>query len=98
MTKSRAVIALVAVITMLPLVGCTASQGQRAATGGVIGAGAGALIGQAVGGNTRSTVIGAAGGAVAGSVAGAATTPPARTVNCRFQRPDGTIYVAPCPR
>lgn len=98
MTKGRTTIAVAAMVLMLPLIGCTASQEQRAATGGVVGAGAGALAGQALGRNTRSTVIGAAGGAIAGATIGAATTPPGRTVNCRFQRSDGTTYLAPCPR
>jgi uncharacterized protein YcfJ len=89
---------IAAAVLMLPLVGCTATPDQRAVTGGVIGAGAGALAGQAIGGNTRSTVIGAAGGAIAGTVVGAATAPPSSAVNCRFQRRDGTIFIAPCPR
>lgn len=95
--KLRTSIAVVA-IALLPLAGCNTQQEQRAATGGLIGAGAGALAGQAIGGNTRSTVIGAAGGAIAGATLGAATTPPQGRVNCRFRRPDGTTYLAPCPR
>ena len=78
------------------LAGCAATEReQRAGTGALIGAGAGALAGQAIGGNTRSTVIGAGAGALLGAVVGTASTPQAERY-CRYQRPDGTIYTAPC--
>ncbi|MFG0329503.1 MAG: glycine zipper domain-containing protein [Phycisphaerales bacterium] len=47
-------------------VGCESD----AAAGGLIGAGIGALAGQAIGGNTEATVIGTAVGAGAGYVVG----------------------------
>ena len=47
-------------------VGCQ-TEGQ---TGSLIGAGVGALAGQAIGGNTKSTLIGAGAGAAAGYIAG----------------------------
>lgn len=50
----------------LALTGCESSRG----TGTLAGAGAGALIGQAVGGNTRSTLIGAGVGAAGGYIIG----------------------------
>ena len=80
----------------IALAGCAATeQEQRAGTGALIGAGAGALAGQAIGGNTRSTVAGAGAGALLGAVVGTASTP--RSPNyCRFQRRDGTIYTARC--
>ncbi len=56
----------------LALAGCGYNQGDRAVSGGLIGAGAGAIIGSVTG-------IGPAGGAViggvAGAVGGAATSP-----------------------
>lgn len=62
------------ILKMTPLVGamallaaCGTTMEQRAATGAI----GGAVVGQAVGGNTNSTVAGAA----IGGVAGAATTP-----------------------
>jgi osmotically inducible lipoprotein OsmB len=53
---------VVAVLTLLAACGTTIEQ--RAASGGLIGAAAG----QVIGGDTRSTVAGAAAGAVAGAV------------------------------
>lgn len=44
-----------------------------AASGALLGAGFGALFGQAIGGNTESTVTGAAWGAAIGGVAGASS-------------------------
>lgn len=76
--------------------GCATEQEQRTATGAVIGAGAGALAGQAIGRNTGSTIAGAAGGAILGAVIGSATTPQGQRY-CRYRRPDGSIYEAPCP-
>ena len=50
----------------LLIVGCESD----AQTGALIGTGVGALAGQAIGGNTKSTVIGGAVGAGAGYVVG----------------------------
>jgi hypothetical protein len=78
------------------LSGCAATEReQRAGTGALIGAGAGALAGQAIGRNTTSTVVGAGAGALLGAVVGTATTPQSERY-CRYQRPNGTIYTAPC--
>lgn len=62
------------ILKMTPLIGamallaaCGTTMEQRAATGAI----GGAVVGQAVGGNTTATV----GGAVAGAAVGAATTP-----------------------
>ncbi len=58
---------------LLSLAACNPySPGQRAVGGAAIGAGAGALLGAAVGGNP---VTGALIGAGAGAIGGAATTP-----------------------
>lgn len=80
------------------IAGCeTSEQNQRAGTGALIGAGAGALAGQALGRDTKSTVIGAGAGALLGAAVGTATTPRGGNENlCRYQRPDGSIYNAPC--
>ncbi|MGH6861721.1 MAG: glycine zipper 2TM domain-containing protein [Phyllobacterium sp.] len=94
-----AAIAASALLAM-SLAGCeTSEQNQRAGTGALVGAGAGALAGQALGRDTKSTVIGAAGGALLGAAVGTATTPRGggRGENlCRYQRRDGSIYNAPC--
>ena len=50
------------------------SPGQRAAGGGLLGAGAGAAIGGIAGGG-EGAAIGALGGGALGAVGGAATTP-----------------------
>lgn len=79
----------------IALAGCEATQEQRAGTGALVGAGVGAVAGQAIGRNTRSTVVGAGTGALLGAVVGTASTPRS-TGYCRYQRPDGTIYTARC--
>lgn len=55
----------------LLVAGCGTNQGDRAASGALIGAGAGAVLGAAAG----NPGMGAAVGAVAGGVVGAATDP-----------------------
>jgi outer membrane lipoprotein SlyB len=82
----------------MALAGCASSeQEQRAGTGALLGAGAGALAGQAIGRDTRSTVIGAAGGALLGAAVGTATTPQRRGEEmCRYRGSDGRIYIARC--
>jgi outer membrane lipoprotein SlyB len=92
--------AILAVLMTAALAGCetqTESQ-QRATTGALIGGAGGALVGQAIGGNTKSTVIGAASGALLGAVVGSATTPQPRGQQlCRYRDLDnGSIYTAPC--
>ena len=95
--------AIAAVLMTAALAGCAQTEGQqRAGTGALIGGAGGALVGQAIGGNTKSTVIGAASGALLGAVVGSATTPQRpedqrrRDQMCRYQDRDGRIYTAPC--
>ncbi|MER8487563.1 glycine zipper family protein [Mesorhizobium australicum] len=87
-----------AVLMAAALAGCAQTEGQqRAGTGALIGGAGGALVGQAIGGNTKSTVIGAASGALLGAVVGSATTPQRREDQlCRYQDRYGRIYTAPC--
>jgi hypothetical protein len=90
-------IMIASILLSVALAGCAATEReQRAGTGAVVGAGVGALAGQAMGRDTRSTVVGAGAGALLGAVAGSATTPRAPHY-CRYQRRDGTIYTARCP-
>ena len=56
----------------LALVGCGHSTGDRAVSGGLIGAGAGATVGAVTGGNP---VTGAVVGGAIGAVGGAVTRP-----------------------
>lgn len=65
MKKSGLVVLIIGVL--LWTVGCA---GYGTQTGAVVGAGAGALAGQAIGRDTESTLIGAAVGGVAGAVVG----------------------------
>src|SRR5438445_9964345 len=90
--------AIAAVLMTAALAGCAQTEGQqRATTGALIGGAGGALVGQAIGGNTKSTVIGAASGALLGAVVGSATTPQRRGDQlCRYQDRYGRIYTAPC--
>ncbi|RUX00662.1 glycine zipper 2TM domain-containing protein [Mesorhizobium sp. B2-5-4] len=92
--------AIAAVLMTAALAGCQSqTEGQqRATTGALLGGAGGALVGQAIGGNTKSTVIGAASGALLGAVVGSATTPqqPRGEQMCRYQDRYGRIYTAPC--
>ena len=89
-------VAFVSALLCVSLAGCaTTEQDQRAGTGALVGAGVGALAGQAIGRNTTSTVVGAGAGALLGAVVGTASTPRS-TGYCRYQRPDGSIYTARC--
>jgi len=58
----------------LSLAACGQSQGDRALSGGLIGAGSGAAIG-AIAGGGPGAAIGAAVGGVGGAAAGALTSP-----------------------
>ena len=67
MKKLHLKAALIAGATMAMFMsGCS----TKAGTGAAIGGGTGALAGQLIGGNTKSTMIGAGVGAVAGAVIG----------------------------
>jgi hypothetical protein len=58
----------------LAVAGCGDTPGQRAVTGGAIGAGSGAVVGSTVGHPVGGAVVGGLGGAAVG----AATTPDRR--------------------
>lgn len=70
MSKSLRIITLATLITMLTA--CGYSPGQRALSGGAIGAGAGAVGGALVGGDP---LVGALIGGGAGAITGAVTNP-----------------------
>lgn len=66
--------AALAIVTMGSLAACGYTPGERALSGGAIGAGGGALVGAATGGNPLTgAVIGGVGGAAVGAL-----TAPAR--------------------
>lgn len=73
MKNGRKIVTLCAVSALLA--GCGYNRGDRAVSGGLIGAGAGAVIGAAAGNPGAGALIGGA----AGAVGGAATSP--RDVN-----------------
>jgi outer membrane lipoprotein SlyB len=66
MKKLNIVLLTIASIGLIGITGCA----TKAENGALIGAGTGALLGQAIGGNTGSTVIGAGVGAIAGAAIG----------------------------
>ncbi len=67
--RHRIVFAALAVLMLTGLAGCGYSPGDRAASGGLIGAGAGAGIAAVAGGNPLAgALIGGAAGAVGGAV------------------------------
>ncbi len=80
------------------LAGCAQTpQEHRAATGAALGAAGGALVGQAIGRNTGSTLLGAGAGALLGAaVANSSGPQPSGPPMCRYQAPNGHIYVAEC--
>ena len=71
------------------IAGCTSTE-----KGAAVGAVGGALVGQAIGGNTESTLVGAAVGGIAGAVIGNLLE---RKGYCIYRRPNGTTYEARCP-
>lgn len=82
--------AIVMALTLSAAVaGCTSTE-----KGAVVGAAGGALVGQAIGGNTESTLIGAAVGGIAGALIGESLD---RKGYCRYRKPNGVIYEARCP-
>lgn len=97
MTMKKLAVAA-AMMLSVAVAGCAQTESQqRAATGAVIGGAGGALVGQAIGGNTKGTVIGAASGALLGAVVGSSTAPKRRGEEmCRYRASDGRIFTAPC--
>jgi surface antigen len=87
MKKISAIVLALSLSTAV--VGCTTTE-----KGTVIGAGVGALAGQAIGGNTASTLIGAGAGALVGAVIGESLKKPGY---CIYKKPNGKTYEAPCP-
>lgn len=61
---------MLAMVTLLTACAGATHAERQSKNGALIGAGAGALLGQAIGRNTGATLIGAGIGAVAGSIAG----------------------------
>ena len=84
-------LATLGAVLAMSLAGCTTTE-QRAAGGGLAGAGAGALIGGLATGTTRGALVGAAIGGATGVLIGVATTPG----DCRYRASNGSIYVARC--
>jgi len=70
MSRTATLATLASALAMLTAA-CGDTPGQRAVTGGAIGAGSGAVVGSTVGAPVAGAVVGGAGGAVVG----AATTP-----------------------
>ena len=60
----------IASASMILMSGCASTGTTTTTDGALIGAGTGALIGQAIGGNTGATLIGAAVGGLAGGAIG----------------------------
>jgi hypothetical protein len=69
--RLKSLAACAAMVSLIGLAACGTDPGDRAVSGGLIGAGAGAIIGAATG----NPATGAAIGAVSGAAIGAATDP-----------------------
>lgn len=93
--KRHAIIALALAGLVAGCAGTTESQ-QRAGTGALLGAAGGALVGQAIGKDTKATLIGAAAGGALGAVAGSATTPNRAPQQCLYRDQYGRDFTAPC--
>ena len=89
--KNTLFAAFIALSSISMLTACTTTE--KGVVGGAV---AGALIGQAVGGNTQSTLIGAGIGAVAGGVAGELIGRQ-KNGNCVYQKANGQQFIAKCP-
>lgn len=76
MSRRSAAPAAAVVFTALGLAGCGYTPEQRAASGGLIGAGTGAAIANAAGGGPGAVIAGALLGGGTGALIGANTAPP----------------------
>lgn len=89
-----------ALMMTLGIAACSQTPQQQRGTGGaLLGAAGGALVGQAIGGNTESTLIGAGAGALLGAVLATSGGPQPRDRGremCRYQDRYGRIFTAPC--
>lgn len=89
-----------ALVMTLGIAACSQTAQQQRATGGAaLGAAGGALVGQAIGGNTESTLIGAGAGALLGAVLATSGGPQPRDRGremCRYQDRYGRVFTAPC--
>jgi hypothetical protein len=72
-----------------------ASTGYNTQKGAAIGAGLGAIAGQAIGHNTAGTLIGLAGGALAGAIAGNAVDQDVTNQKIESAQRPRTAYVSP---
>jgi len=81
--KSGAVAAVFA--SALALAGCGTTPGDRAVSGGLLGAGAGAAVGSLYGDAGKGAVIGGVGGAALGAL----STPPPGYYDDGYSRPPG---------
>ncbi|WP_020185211.1 glycine zipper domain-containing protein [Methylopila sp. 73B] len=82
----------------LGLAACGETRNERALSGGLIGAGAGAVVGSAVsGGRASGALVGGALGAAGGAVVGANTRPERRSREvCYGTNRYGERYRVPC--
>lgn len=92
---------LIMAVAFAGLTACTSTQ-----QGAAIGTAGGAIAGQLIGGDTKSTLIGAAAGAAVGGLTGqlvgqapaaSGTQTTAGAKQCVYQRNDGSQYQADCP-
>jgi len=83
------------VLSMGFLIFSCASTGYNTQKGAAIGAGVGALAGQAIGHNTAGTLIGAAAGALTGAVAGNAVDQDVTNQKIEAAQRSKAAYAAP---
>ena len=83
----RNILTAVALVATIGLAGCGYTPEQRAASGGLIGAGTGAALGSALGGGPGAVVAGALLGGGTGALIGANTRPAPPPVYVEARRP-----------
>jgi hypothetical protein len=85
----------IALVSLAALtIGACTQREQRAAGGGILGAGAGAIVGAAVTGDAEGALVGAAVGGAAGAVVGAVTDQPGK---CYARDQYNRTIIIDCP-
>ena len=92
MKRRYSLILLVTVFAMLGACAHVPMDRYNTQRGAMIGAGAGALIGQAIGGNTEGTLIGLAAGTILGAIAGNEVDQDYQAVRDAVQNDKQVIY------
>lgn len=81
-----------AAVSGLALGGCTMTQNERMAVGGLAGAAGGLILADALNANPNWTIVAALGGAAAGALVARNSA----TGQCAYSNGNGTYHTGPC--